>query len=177
MSNFSQEIIEINQKKQELYRKANCIHNALYSGKPIPSLAFPFLFSYLFEINYESIKINDWIYKNKRKIITCKDPETKSIIQELILRDELPARRTSNYTEQLIQKQRKRNPESNSSSDIEETLKYLFANLENWETSPLLKGNATLLKYLQTEFNTDELDIYVLLQQKKEQLLNKNSRK
>ena len=59
MSNFSQEIIEINQKKQELYRKANYIHNALYSGKPIPSLAFPFLFSYLFEINYESIKIND----------------------------------------------------------------------------------------------------------------------
>ena len=48
MSNFSQEIIEINQKKQELYRKANCIHNALYSGKPIPSLDFPFLFYYLF---------------------------------------------------------------------------------------------------------------------------------
>lgn len=177
MSNFSQEITEINQKKQELYRRANCIHNVLYSGEPIPSLAFPFLLSYLFEINYELMKISDWIYKNKRKIITCKDLKAKSIIQELILQDELPIGRIANYTEVLIQKQEKCNPQNNPTSDIEETLEYLFANLENWETSPLLKGNQALLKHLQFEFNTDETDVYTLLQQKKEQLLNKNSRK
>lgn len=176
MSNFSQEIIEINQRKQDLYRRANCIHNVLYSSEPIPSPAFPFLFSYLFEITYELLKITDWVIKNERKIMTCKDRQTNILIQEFFSQDELTIDRINHYTEVLIQKQEKHNPESNPASDIEETLKYLFTNLENWETSPLLKGNTTLLKYLQTEFNTDELNIYVLLQQKKEQILNQPKR-
>ncbi len=176
MSNFKQETIKIYETKKELHRKIDCVHNILFSGETIPFIAFPFISTYLFDILIELFRISNWISQNKRKILACKDKETIVLIRNILSPEDTIVKRINNYIDILNQKASKSKSHDAYPQDINDALKFLFLNLENWESSPHIKENNILLKHLQAEYSTDENNIYVLLQLKKEQLLNPKQR-